>query len=105
MPNPFSVAFEGHFAHTISRPFRANRFIGCFPGLKPWAKFFSPSGAIKEETAETSLIFAPFSPAFRLQAKPDLKIRSRARNILLKNNSGTWADVALEVAKALSVVV
>jgi hypothetical protein len=28
---------------------RANRFIGCFPGLKPWAKFFSPSsGAIKQ---------------------------------------------------------
>src|SRR5580704_8140449 len=45
MPNSFSVAFEGHFAHAISRPFRANRFIGCFPGLKPWAKFFSPSGA------------------------------------------------------------
>jgi hypothetical protein len=21
MPNPFSVAFEGHFAHAISRPF------------------------------------------------------------------------------------
>jgi len=37
MPNPFSVAFEGHFAHAISRPFRANHFIGCFPGLKPWA--------------------------------------------------------------------
>jgi hypothetical protein len=47
MPNSFSVAFEGHFAHAISRPFRANRFIGCFPGLKPWAKVFSPSGAIK----------------------------------------------------------
>jgi hypothetical protein len=49
MPNSCSVAFEGHFAHAISRPFRANRFIGCFPGLKPWAKFFSPSaGAIKQ---------------------------------------------------------
>jgi hypothetical protein len=24
---------------------RANRFIGCFPGLKPWAKFFRPFGA------------------------------------------------------------
>jgi hypothetical protein len=68
MPNSFSVAFEGHLLHAISRPFsisnlanrvffiertfmclvRANRFIGCFPGLKPWAKFFSPSGAIKQ---------------------------------------------------------
>jgi hypothetical protein len=51
MPNSFSVAFEGQFAHAISRPFRANRFIGCFPGLKPWAKFFSPPGAIKQKTA------------------------------------------------------
>ena len=47
MPNSLSIAFEGHFARAISRPFRANRFIGCFPGLKPWAKFFGPSGAIK----------------------------------------------------------
>ena len=48
MPNPFSVAFEGHFAHAISRPFRANRHIRCFPGLKAWAKFFSPSGGCYE---------------------------------------------------------
>jgi hypothetical protein len=29
----------------ISRPFKANRFCEGFPGLKPWAEFFSPFGA------------------------------------------------------------
>jgi hypothetical protein len=29
----------------ISHPFRANHFIGCFPGLKPWAESYRPSGA------------------------------------------------------------
>jgi hypothetical protein len=29
----------------ISRPFRASRFLGDFPGLKPWAEFCSPCGA------------------------------------------------------------
>ena len=34
-----------HLAHVISRPFRANRLFGCFPGLKPWAESYSPCGA------------------------------------------------------------
>jgi len=33
-------------AHVSSCPFRANGFIGWFPGLKPWAKSWSPFGAI-----------------------------------------------------------
>src|ERR1700693_4461979 len=36
------LAFEAHLSHVISRPFRANRFIGCFPGLKPWGESYSP---------------------------------------------------------------
>src|ERR1700719_5027650 len=42
-----------HLAHVISRPFRANRFFGCFPGLKPWAESYSPCGAKK--TSQTAL--------------------------------------------------
>jgi len=38
-------ALGAHRTHPISRPFRANRFIGCFPGLKPWAESYSPCGA------------------------------------------------------------
>ena len=45
MPNSFSVALEGHFAHAISRPFRAEPLYWMFPRVEPSAKFFSPSGA------------------------------------------------------------
>ena len=30
---------------TFMCPMRANRSIGCFPGLKPWAESYSPFGA------------------------------------------------------------
>jgi hypothetical protein len=36
---------ENELAHVISRPFRANRVIEYFPGLKPWAESSSPFGA------------------------------------------------------------
>jgi hypothetical protein len=31
-------AEKNGLVHVSSRPFRANRFIGCLTGLKPWAK-------------------------------------------------------------------
>jgi hypothetical protein len=43
--NFFSVAFGARLARVSSRPFRTNRFLGYFPGLKPWAESYSPSGA------------------------------------------------------------
>jgi hypothetical protein len=46
-----------HLAHVISRPFRANRFFGCFPGLKPWAESYSPCGA---KNIPNGLILVPF---------------------------------------------
>src|SRR5271165_3954158 len=36
---------RGGLVHVSSRPFRANGFIGWFPGLKPWAQSWSPFGA------------------------------------------------------------
>src|ERR1700720_1648351 len=44
-------------AHVISRPFRANRFFGCFPRLKPWAESYSPAG---QKNILNGLIFVPF---------------------------------------------
>ena len=49
----------------ISGPFRANRVTGWFPGLEPWAKFFSPFGAAI--LSRTSLIFARFWAAAKNQ--------------------------------------
>jgi hypothetical protein len=44
---PIEICFSRLLLITmIWRPFRARRPGGRFPGLKPWAKFFSPSGAI-----------------------------------------------------------
>src|ERR1700688_3131288 len=54
-PLPFSLAIGRMWPHVISRPFRANRFFGCFPGLKPWAESYSPCGAKKtSQTASSS---------------------------------------------------
>jgi hypothetical protein len=65
MPNSFSVAFEGHFAHAISRPFRANRFLGCFPGLKPWAEWREDKecmGSFRPETEGHENLAQGFNP-------------------------------------------
>jgi hypothetical protein len=44
---PIEICFSRLLLITMTwRPFRARRRGGRFPGLKPWAKFFSPSGAI-----------------------------------------------------------
>ena len=44
---PIEICFSHLLLITMTwRPFRARRPGGRFPGLKPWAKFFSPSGAI-----------------------------------------------------------
>jgi hypothetical protein len=48
--------------HEIWSPFRALRREIRFPGLKPWAKFFSPFGAI--EFAQILLKLAPFNPGW-----------------------------------------
>jgi hypothetical protein len=41
------------------RPLRAHHPGGRFPGLKPWAKSYSPCRA---KTSQTVLIFVPFNP-------------------------------------------
>jgi hypothetical protein len=49
-----------------SRPFRANRLTGRFPGLKPWAEFFSPFGAARwteDSTIQAFEISAGFDSA------------------------------------------
>ena len=43
MPFPQSAEVESDLY--VLRPFRANRFIGCYPGLKPRAESCSPFGA------------------------------------------------------------
>jgi hypothetical protein len=50
---------ENELAHVSSRPFRANRVIEYFPGLKPWAESCSPFGA---KPAVMLLILVPFNP-------------------------------------------
>jgi hypothetical protein len=42
----------------ICRPFRAGSFFWMFPGLKPWAKIYSPFGA---KTSQTYLSAIPHS--------------------------------------------
>src|SRR5580693_8173335 len=47
MTGPIEICFSRLLLITMSwRPFRARRPGGRFPGLKPWANFCSPSGAI-----------------------------------------------------------
>ena len=44
---PIEICFSRLLLITMTwRPFRARRPGGRFPGLKPWAKILSPSGAI-----------------------------------------------------------
>ena len=42
---PFPQSAEVGSDLYVLRPFRANRFIGCYPGLKPRAESCSPFGA------------------------------------------------------------
>src|ERR1700693_941178 len=60
LPNKYQLLFgsvRSALAHAISRPFRANCFIGSFPGLKPglkpWAESYSPCGALQFGHFET----------------------------------------------------
>ena len=47
MAGPIEICFSRLLLITMTwRPFRARRPVGRIPGLKPWAKFFSPSGPI-----------------------------------------------------------
>src|ERR1700719_4276906 len=64
-------------AHVISRPFRANRFFGCFPGLKPWAESYSPCGAKKH----------PKRPYLRA-----IRDRSDVSLLGLESSSSSWSS-------------
>ena len=55
---PFLQSTELRSNASALRPFRANRFIRCFPGLKPRAESCGPFGA--KSHPKSTLIFAPF---------------------------------------------
>src|ERR1700688_651956 len=60
-PSSLFASNRTHLAHVISRPFRANRFFGCFLGLEPWAESYSPCGLRGKKNIPNGLIFVPFT--------------------------------------------
>ena len=55
---PFLQSAELRSEAYALRPFRANRFIGCYPGLKPRAESCGPFGA--KNHPKNTVIIAPF---------------------------------------------
>jgi hypothetical protein len=74
---PKTVRTRAHHL-MISRPFRANRLMGWFPGLKSWAELYSPFGATNhpKQSFTSRHLALGFNPglSFRsLRTKDELK--------------------------------
>jgi hypothetical protein len=61
MPNSCSVAFEGHFAHAISRPFKGEPLYWMFPRVETLG-FYEADDFVKTRWKIFSFIFDSFWP-------------------------------------------